>query len=282
MIPFDFEYYRPAALKEATNLYKELLESGKEPVIFAGGTEIITLGRLNEMKTGAVIDIKGIPECNTFGFKGDHLFTGASLRLTEIEEINLFPLLSKTVSEIADRTARNKITAGGNICGQTFYREAVLPFLLTDSEMMIAHSKGIRNVPIHDIFKGRLLLKPGEFLVGMKTHKKYLHVPFESIKRRRQWDTGYPLLTAAAVKAEGRIRIAISGLADFPFRAFQIEEALGSRGTGVEERVAEAIRTVNMQVLDDSEGSSEYRLFVLRNILLDIADKLGGEHFGGY
>lgn len=45
---------------------------------------------------------------------------GAGVTLTELEDKNLFPLLSKSASEVADHTARNKITLGGNICGHIF------------------------------------------------------------------------------------------------------------------------------------------------------------------
>ncbi len=225
LISYDFEYYLPSSIKEAVHLFEELHGKGKDPIYFSGGTEIITLGRLNTVKTGAVIDIKQIPECRIFDLQQEYLVTGAANTLTNIEEINLFPLLSKTVSEIADRTARNKITAGGNVCGQIFYREAVLPFLLTDSQMVIAGSKGIKTVSIHDVFNQRLLLEHGELLVQLKTDQSYLNQPFASIKKRRQWNTGYPLITVAALKVNGMIRIAISGLTTYPFRSPQMEES---------------------------------------------------------
>ncbi|APQ73774.1 xanthine dehydrogenase [Clostridium botulinum] len=60
MIAFNFEYYKPDSLDEAVKLYKELSESGKEPLYYSGGTEIITMARRNDLVTKAVIDIKGI------------------------------------------------------------------------------------------------------------------------------------------------------------------------------------------------------------------------------
>ena len=84
---------------------------------------------MNVIHTNAVIDIKDIPECRTLQFERHHLALGSALTLTEITENGGFPLLSKAAREVADHTARNKITLGGNICGQIFYREAVLPFI---------------------------------------------------------------------------------------------------------------------------------------------------------
>ena len=53
---------------------------------------------------------------------------------------------------MADHTARGKITLGGNICAQIFYREAVLPFLLADSEVIIAGPKGMKVAAINQVF----------------------------------------------------------------------------------------------------------------------------------
>lgn len=277
LISYDFEYYLPLSIKEALQLFEDLHKDGKEPIYFSGGTEIITLGRLNTVTTGAVINIKHLRECQLFKIQQGDLVTGAANTLTTIEEVNLFPLLSKTVSEIADRTARNKITVGGNICGQIFYREAVLPFLLTDSQMVIASSSGIKTVSIHDVFNQRLLLERGEFLVQVVTDQSYLHQPFVSIKKRRQWNTGYPLITVAALKVKGLIRVAVSGLTTFPFRSTQMEEKLNNREMSWDQRIDQAIHTLQVPPLDDTEGSSRYRFFVLKNTLHDVLKQLEGE-----
>lgn len=277
MISYDFEYYLPTSVKEAVQLFEDLHREGKNPTYFSGGTEIITLGRLNVVRTGAVIDIKQIPDCQVFNLQQEFLITGAASTLTSIEEANLFPLLSKTVSEIADRTARNKITAGGNVCGQTFYREAVLPFLLTDSYMVIAGSKETKTVSINEIFNERLLLEHGELLVQIKTNQNDLHQPFVSIKKRRQWNTGYPIITVAALKVNGRIRIAISGLTTYPFRSAQMEQILNNSSFSLDERIKQAVDVLKVPPLDDSEGSFRYRLVVLKNTLQDVFHQIGGE-----
>lgn len=277
LISYDFEYYLPTTINGAVQLFEDLHGKGKNPIYFSGGTEIITLGRLNVVKAGAVIDIKQIPECAIFELQKEYLVTGATTTLTNIEEVNLFPLLRNTVSEIADRTARNKITVGGNICGQIYYREAVLPFLLSDSQMVIAGSKGIKTVSIHEAFQQELLLETGEFLVQIKTDRSYLNSPFVSIKKRRQWNTGYPLITIAALKVNGMIRIAISGLTKYPFRSIQMEEILNNSGISIDERINQAVQDLKVPPLNDSEGSFQYRLFVLKNTLQDVLQQLEGE-----
>lgn len=276
MIPFDFEYYKPSSIREAVQLFYTLQAQKKRPIYFSGGTEIITLGRLNLVSTGAVIDIHDIPECKVLQLNENQLVMGSALTLTKIEEANVFPLLSKTASEVADRTARNKITLGGNICGNIFYREAVLPLLLTDSDVVIAGPAGIKRVPIQEVFNKQLCLKTGEFLVQVITNRSYFHTPSVSIKKRRQWNTGYPLVTIAAMKIEQEIRVAFSGLCPFPFRSQQIEKDLNHKPLPVETRIEDAIHHIPGPILDDAEGSSEYRIFVFKNTLQDIVTALEG------
>jgi CO/xanthine dehydrogenase FAD-binding subunit len=277
MIPYDFEYYRPASVAEAIRLYGGLEKQGKSPVYYSGGTEIITLGRINLVKTGAVIDIKHIPECQVLGFEQNRLILGAGLSLTKLEEADPFPLLSKTAREVADRTSRNKITLGGNICGRIFYREAVLPFLLADSHVVIAGRDGIKRRSVHDVCNGNLRLDKGELLVQLLTERSYLELPHVSIKKRKQWETGYPLITVAALRKDDRIRVAFSGLCPFPFRSVELEEELNRRHVPLKTRVDQAVRRLPSPILNDIEGSAEYRIFVLRNLLGDVMEEMEGK-----
>ena len=276
MLPFDFDYYKPATLKEAVDLYQYLDQQGKQAMYFSGGTELITLGRIDLAYTEAVIDIKDILECKVMHVSADHLLLGSTLSLTTIEEANLFPLLTKTASEVADHTARGKISLGGNICARIFYREAVLPFLLSDSQILIVGPEGKKMVPINEIFQEKLQLKNGEFLIQLATETRFISAPFYSFKRRQQWNTGYPLITVAALKIDHEVRVAISGFCPFPFRSKELEASLNKRDLPVSSRIEEGISKLPKPILEDVEGSAKYRLFVLRNLLADMLVALDG------
>lgn len=276
MIPFDFDYYKPTSLREAVDLYQNLDQQGKLPMFISGGTELITLGRIDLVYSEAVIDLKGLAESQVMEMDGDFLVLGSTLTLTQIEEANPFPLLTKTASEVADHTARGKITLGGNICAQIFYRETVLPFLLAESQAVIVGPEGVKVAAINDVFQKQLQINNGEFLVQIATEKKYIDAPFISIKRRQQWDTGYPLITVNALKIDNQIRVAVSGLCPFPFRSEKIEESLNNRSLPGRERINRALTDLPDPILNDVEGSSEYRLFVLRHLLEDILIELDG------
>ena len=272
-------YFKPNTIQEATKLFQDLREKGKKPLYYGGGTEIITLARLNLVHTDAIIDLKVISECNIYQLLGDELIIGSTIGLYKFEEKILYPLLTEASKEIADHTARNKITVGGNICGEIYYREAVLPFLLADSEVVIAGPSGIRKKQINDVFQKELLLNEGEFLVQILTKKEMVNVPSISIKKRKQWDDGYPLVTVASLKKDGFIRFAFSGLCPFPFRSKEMEERLNDKSLSYQERISAAVEYIPSPILNDIEGSKEYRLFVLKNTLIHIFSTLGGEAF---
>jgi aerobic carbon-monoxide dehydrogenase medium subunit len=277
MLAFDFDYVKPSTLKEALEQFRAFDQQGKTPIFFSGGTELITLGRIDLTISDAVIDIKDIPECMVMEDSGEYTVLGSALSLTKIEEANLFPLLTKTASEIADHTARGKITLGGNICAQIYYREAVLPFLLADSHLIIVGPEEMKVVPIHDVFHEQLQLEKGELLVQVATERKFIEAPFVSIKRHQQWNTGYPLLTVAFLWLDGQVRVAISGLCPFPFRSREVESILNQHQNSLDERINRVLEVLPGPILDDVEGSADYRLFVLKNLLMDVLSEGGTE-----
>lgn len=279
MLPFDFDYYRPETLHKAVELFQKLDQQGRQPMFFSGGTELITLGQIDLSYTEAVIDIKCIPEFRVMQKYENQIVLGSALSLAEVEAANLFPLLSKTASEVADHTSRVKITLGGNICARIFYREAVLPFLLADSVVLVAGAEGIKTANINEIFHQHLELEKGEVLVQISTDKNVIEAPFVSIKRRQQWNTGYPLVTINALKLHGELRVAVSGLCSFPFRLKEMEAVLNNDEDSLEERVERILEILPGPILNDVEGSADYRIFVLKHLLHEVWNKLGS---GGY
>ncbi len=276
MISFDFDYYKPDSIKEAVNVYENLAGQGKTVIYYAGGTEIISRARLNQIRFDAVIDIKGIPECNQFGFHNDKLVIGAAVTLTKISDSGFFPFLGASCRRSADHTARDKITLGGNICGKTPYKEAILPLLLSDSEVVIGGVHGVKSLPITQAFDRELQLNNGEFLVQITLERGYTVLPFASVKKTRQEKVDYPLVTIALVRKDERIRAAFSGLCSFPFRLPEIEDDLNNDSVVLDERINNIISHLPATIIDDMLGSAKYREFVARNALVEVWRKLEG------
>jgi xanthine dehydrogenase molybdenum-binding subunit len=277
MIPFDFAYYRPDTLEEAAELWQRLSAAGKNPMYYGGGSEIITLSRVDEIHPGAVIDIKAIPECRMLGMEGNTLTIGAAVTLSAITESNLFPLLGAACGRVADHTNQCRISLGGNICGSFFYREAVLAFLAADSQVVIAGPGGIRTVPVIEAFKERLQLADGEFLVQVITDASVAGLPHRGVKRTRFSRINYPLVSFAFLVKEGRLRMAVSGLCPYPFRSTRMEGILNSEGGGADERMERLWQCIPADVLNDTEGSAEYRHFLFNHTIREALSVFKGE-----
>lgn len=253
-----------------------MTKNKKNPAYFSGGTEIITLGRTNRLTMDAIIDIKSIPECLVTEINHDEIQLGAALSLTKVIETNYFPLLNEVSAQIADQTARNKITLGGNICGNIPYREAALPFLLTKSKAIIASNSGIKEHSFNSFFNQRPTLENEELLVAIKIQKSETEIPFVSIKKRRQWDVGYPLISAAAVNKNHQLKIAFSGLCNFPFHLAEIDGYLNNENLTEELKIEKIKNAIPAPILNDVHGSSAYRQFVLKNIIQEIYNTFKG------
>ncbi|MCY9669666.1 FAD binding domain-containing protein [Paenibacillus alginolyticus] len=276
MIPFDFEYYKPTSVQKAVELFQYLQTQGKNPLYYSGGTEIITFARRNFIHPRAVVDLKAIPESNVTELQKDGLVIGSCISLSRLSASNLFPLLSEAAQGVADQTARNKITLGGNICGEIYYREAVLPLLLADSRMVIAGPEGIKVIHIHHVFLQRMRLEKNEFLLQTITDREYLTLPCIHFKKRQIGNVGYPLVSVAALKKEKQIRIAFSGVCAFPFRSIEIEQIVNNSRLSLAERIDQIIWNLPAPVLNNMEGSADYRTFVLKNTLFETVKKLEG------
>lgn len=273
MIPFDFDYCKAETIEEAIKAYTEFKESGKAPLYYGGGTEIVTLCRRGQISPGALIDIKSIPECRVLGVEEGRAVFGSALSLSEIVDSKAFPLLACTCRGIADRTVRNRLTLGGNVCGRLPYREAILPFLLCEGEALIAEEKSTRWVPLKAIFDKRLKLAPGELLVQMAVPKEALELPYSVVRKTKGGHIAYPIVSAAGVKAKGAIRIALSGAFAYPAllgSTSSFEEGVGATGPFVE-----LIEPFAASFISDVWASSDYRRSLAELSVAQIFEELG-------
>lgn len=272
MIPFDFVYCRPGTLMEAYEAYTLLRMEGKEPVYYAGGSEIITMCRAGSIKPAAVIDIKRIPECTLFAAGDEGLHIGAACTLNQIKESKLFPLLGLCCGRIADHTNQCRITLGGNLCGTIIYRETSLPLLLSEARISLFGGGGMRTVPFQKVFHGRMRLEPGEFVVQVHVPGWALKAPWFHVKHTANEKIDYPVVTAAALWKDGIMWIAFSGVCSHPFRSLKMEEVLNDCSKPVSDRVEAAARLLPEEPYSDAEASGEYRLFVLKNVLQELLE----------
>lgn len=276
MIGFNFEYYKPDTVDEAMELFKKLDSMGKKPIYYGGGTEFISMARMNNVYSEGVIDIKGITQCNTITLNEENLIIGSGVTLSQIAESNYYPLLSLVVKRIADHTIQGKITLGGNLAGTIIYKESSLPLMLSNAEITIAGKNGIRNIKMKDLFNKKIKLFNGELIVKVTIEREYLSLPNIHIKRTKNEKIDYPLITIIAQKYKGNLNIAFSGLCEYPFRSIEMEDSLNNSSYSVDERISKAIKKIPDNILSDLSGSSDYREFILEKILYQIFEEFQG------
>lgn len=274
MIAYDFEYYRPETYAEAVEIFREKAKEGKTPIYYCGGTETVTYARKNIISTGAVIDIKAIPECLEFSEEGNKIVYGAALNLNQIIENTSFKLMSDVIRKIADHTVRNRLSLGGNICGRLFYREAILPILVTEGVAVIAGKDGIRKVPVLEFFNKRVNLSEGEMLLQIEIDKKYVDLPYYNERKERQGKIDYPLLHLAVLKVEEQIRFAFSGICPYPFRSLELEKVLNNRAMSIEDRAKYAAENLPTNARNDIYASSEFRIYLFEKAIINALRKL--------
>ncbi|MGM0651322.1 MAG: FAD binding domain-containing protein [Bacillota bacterium] len=276
MIPFNFEYYRPESAEEAGDLYRQLDDAGKEPLYYAGGTEIVTFCRQQVIRPGALIDLKAIPETKKFESDGDRLNLGSAVTLSVVSDRDEYPLLARVARRVADRTVRNRLTLGGNICGRLPYREIILPLLLAGAEVDLTGPDGSRSIALAELFDKRIRLNSGEMLVSLSVDQDLLKQDGWHKRREYHGPVGYPLSHLVAVRKGDYLTMAVSGLCAFPFRSEKLEQLINEQGLNVQEKVKQSSNLLPGPVRSDEMASNKYREAMWQKDLLQMLGEMEG------
>lgn len=271
MISIDFDYYKPENINEAYELMRRLKTEKTNAVYYAGGTEVVSFIRKGTLKAKAVIDLKGIPEMSNMYTEEDWVFVGANVSLNKVADFKPLEPMKAIFNKIADRTIRNSLTIGGNICGKLAYREAVLPLLASEAHVLIAGAEGISEKKLSECFDKMLKLSEGEFVYGFKIPRRD---KMSIYSRRIESDIpiDYPVIHLVGKWEENRLFVGLSGFAGFPLYKWIDKEQFAQWEQPKENLVKEF---ASLAKKDDRSGK-EYRLHLLDYL---IEDMLGGlEH----
>ena len=267
MIPGSFEYYAPRSLDDAVSF----LSAHKDDVkILSGGQSLLPLMKMRLSKPGFVVDIGGIPGLDAITQEGNHIVIGAMVTHAQIEYSDFLkkncPLLPQTATTIADVQVRNRGTIGGSIAHADPAGDMPAAILALDAEIKVVGPNSERWVKAEDFFLGLLMsvLEPDEIVTAIKVpvtggdKTAYLKAAPRS--------SGFAVVgVAARMAVDGagncsRAAIGITGVTDKAYRAERVEQMLTGQTLDaklIEGAAAEATR--NIEVIEDINGSSEYR-----------------------
>jgi carbon-monoxide dehydrogenase medium subunit len=267
MIPGAFEYYAPRSLSEAV---KFLAEHKDDVKILSGGQSLLPLMKMRLAKPGFIVDIGRLPGLDMITEDSDSLIIGALITHAQIEASELLkkkcPLLPQTATTIADVQVRNCGTIGGSVAHADPAGDWPATIVTLDAEIKIAGPNGERWVKCNDFFLGLLMsvLEADEIVTAIKVpitgndKTAYLKAAPRS--------SGFAVVGVAVRLALNgneicnEIAVGITGVTDKAYRAGRVEQMLkGKRldASAIEQAAREA--TYNIEVIEDINGSSEYR-----------------------
>jgi aerobic carbon-monoxide dehydrogenase medium subunit len=267
MIPGSFEYVAPRSLDDAV---KFLTEHRDEVKILSGGQSLLPLMKMRLSKPGYIVDIGRIPGLDAISDDGGHLVIGALVTHEQIEYSDLLlskcPLLPQTATTIADVQVRNRGTIGGSIAHADPAGDWPAAVVALDAEIRVFGPSGERWVKCDDFFLGLLMsvLEPDEIVTAIK-------VPMTgsdktAYQKAAPRSSGFAVTGVAvrlAMDSAGtcsRAAIGITGVGDKAYRPERTEQMLTGKKLdpkAIEAAAAESTR--NIEVIEDINGSAEYR-----------------------
>jgi len=267
MIPGAFEYYAPRSLNDAV---KFLAEHRDDVKILSGGQSLLPLMKMRLSKPGFIVDIGRIPDLDRITEENNSLVIGALVTHEQIEFSELLkskcPLLPQTATTIADIQVRNRGTLGGSIAHADPAGDWPAAVMALEAEIKVVGPAGERWVKCEEFFLGLLMsvLEPDEIVTAIKVpitgsdKTAYLKAAPRS--------SGFAVVGVAvrlALDGNGtcnRMAVGITGVGDKVYRAEWVEQRLtGNKLDSKSIQEAAAQSTRNIEVIEDINGSSEYR-----------------------
>jgi aerobic carbon-monoxide dehydrogenase medium subunit len=267
MIPGNFDYYAPRSLDDAVKFLSEHRDDVK---ILSGGQSLLPLMKMRLSKPAYVIDIGRIPGLDSITEQNGNLILGALVTHEQIEHSDLLraqcPLLPQTASTIADVQVRNRGTIGGSIAHADPAGDWPAAVLALDAEVKIFGPQGERWVKCDEFFLGLLMsvLEPDEIVTAIKF--PITGQDKTAYQKAAPRSSGFAV-TGVAVRLAldgnrtcSRAAVGITGITDKAYRAERTEQMLTGKildNRLIEQAAAES--THNIEVIEDINGSSEYR-----------------------
>jgi carbon-monoxide dehydrogenase medium subunit len=261
VIPAAFDY----EVAESVDHAIELLGSGRDAKLLAGGHSLLPLMRLRLARPELLVDVGRLGDLSYVREDGDAIAIGALTRYHDLERSEALragcPILAYTVGTIGDPQVRHRGTIGGSVAHCDPASDAPTILLALDAELVVRGPDGERRLPVAESFGGFLqtTLDPREVLMEIRVPKTGGAAwAYQKFTRRAQdWAT----VGVAAVRVNGGVHVALTNMGATALRASGVEQALssGADPAAASERAAEGTSPPS-----DHNGSSEYREHLVR------------------
>jgi aerobic carbon-monoxide dehydrogenase medium subunit len=269
VIPAPFDYERAESVDQAV----ELLGSGRDAKLLAGGHSLLPLMKLRLARPELLVDIGRLSDLSYVREDGDHIAIGALTRYRDLETSELLReqcgILAETVELVGDPQVRHLGTIGGSAAHGDPASDIPTVLLVLEGELVVRGPEGERTLAAADFFTGFLetALGPQDVLTEIRVPAAEAGTYVKFNRRAQDWAT----VGVAAVRSNGAAHVALTNMGATPLRASGVEEALGSGAdpAAAAERAAEGTSPPS-----DPNGSAEYREHLARVLVRRALEKV--------
>jgi aerobic carbon-monoxide dehydrogenase medium subunit len=249
--PAPFDYVRAGTVAEAVQVLAEAEGDGK---VLAGGQSLVPVLALRMGRPSVLVDVNRLPGLDSVTADEDSVRIGALVRHRALAEQQRHPLLAAAARWIGHAAIRSRGTAGGSIAHADPSAELPVVAVGCGASVQVAGVTATRTVPAEELFVAPLMttLADDEIVTGLA-----VPVPerwgFAEFARRHG---DFALVLAVVAETEGRVRIAVGGVAGVPVRAVAGEEVLAGGGSAED---AAAAAAAALEPTADLHGSAPFR-----------------------
>lgn len=273
MMRFE-KYFQPKSVKECLALLKEY---GADAKVLAGGTDLVPRLKNGQLHPVAVIGLMDIPGIDAIDVTDEGLTLGT---LANLRKISLdqrlekdYKVIMEACGHVSSMQVRNIATIGGNACNASPSADAIHGLLLYDAVANIAGEDSMREVPLHEFFKGpgKTVLGTGDLLLSFSVPAPKAHTGASYQKYAIRGDSDISIVGAGArltLDNDGAVaeaRISLASVAPTPLRMFEAENMLvGSKLDAEAIEKAAEICSNQVSPITDQRATREYRIEMVR------------------
>ncbi len=253
MIPAPFDYEVAESVEHAL----ELLGSGRDAKLIAGGHSLLPLMKLRFARPEILVDIGRLSDLAGVREHDGGLAIGALTRHHDLATNDLVrercAVLAETAAQVGDPQVRHRGTVGGSLAHGDPAADLATVLLALDAELVLRGAGGERTVPARDFFRGMFETALGEQDVLTEVRVPAATGAYVKFHRRAQdWAT----VGVAAVRVGDSVRVGLTNMGLTPLRAAGVEEALAG-GAAPDEAAGRAAEDTDPPT--DAVATADYR-----------------------
>lgn len=261
----ELETFNPLTLKDALS---QAAKSNVMPV--AGGTDLLVkLHDVYEKPWPKLLVLDRVKALHKIAVKNDRIILGPLVTFSDIERSRdlqrYTPQLVQAASAAGSVQIRNRATIGGNIANGSPAGDLIPPLYVLDAKLELSSTKGKRQIPIGEFFKGPgiTVLGKNELITAINFTGSAKHGFFLRLATRKALAISKVSVAANISIKKGKIsdiKIALGAVAPTVIRVFETEEYL--TGKKLNESLIQSASKIIMQEakpIDDLRSIAEYR-----------------------